>query len=102
MRSVTVGGRPVAAVGVYTVKKSAGTNPIFQDQYLVQLLNAVGGARTKPKFVRVQGTVTALSTGPVRVVGWFSGDRVTVVVPTAGQTDLVGLAAGMQDSPLKG
>lgn len=102
LRAITVAGKQVGTVGVYTVKTRAGRSPMFQDQYLVQLLNAVGGPKTQLKFVKVEGTVTAISTGAVHLAGWFSGDQVTVVVPTAAQMDLVGLAAGMQASPVKG
>lgn len=102
VRTITVGGRSVGVVGVYTVKKSAGRSPIFQDQYVVQLINAVTGRATTPQFVKADGQVLALSTTPTAVAGWFTGDTVTLVYRQGKIPDLAALALAVRSSPVRG
>jgi len=100
--SVTVSGRDVGAVAVYGTKQGLAKSPMFQDQYVVQLMNAVAGADASPRFVRSQGKVVALSTGAQAVAGWFDGDRVVLVFRAAKSPDLAALAHGVRSTPVTG
>ena len=100
--TVTVGGRDVGAVASYGTRRGAAKSPIFQDQYVVQLLNAVAGSASPPRFVRAKDKVMAFSTGPTAVAGWFDGDRVVLVYRQGGTPDLAALAHGVRSMPLSG
>jgi hypothetical protein len=41
--TLTVSGRDVGGVAVYSTKKGLAKRPVFEDQYVVQLINAVTG-----------------------------------------------------------
>jgi hypothetical protein len=99
VRTLTVGGKDVGGVAVYGVKPGAAKSPIFQDQYVVQLVNSIAGATSPPRFVRAGGQVLALSTGPTAVAGWFQGDRVVLVHRQGAAPDLAGLALGVRAAP---
>jgi hypothetical protein len=94
-----VGGRDVGTVGVYRTKPGMTTTTLFQQQYVVQLINAVTGSRTSPQFVQVGGTVMALSTGAVAVAGWFRNGQVVLVYRNGTSPDLAALATGVQATP---
>lgn len=94
-----VGGRDVGVVGVYRTKPGLTATTLFQQQYVVQLINAVTGARTSPRFVQVGGTVMALSTGAVAVAGWFRNGQVVLVYRNGTSPDLASLATGVQATP---
>ena len=97
--AVSVGGKDAGAVAVYGTKRGVAKSPMFQDQYIVQLVNAITGAQSAPKFVRTQGQVMALSTGRVSVAGWFKGDDVVLLYRKDGAPDLVRLATSIQAKP---
>ncbi|MFC8501699.1 hypothetical protein ACFUC1_05030 [Pedococcus sp. NPDC057267] len=104
-RSVTtvrVGGKDAGVVAVYTLKPGSSKSATFQDQYVVQLLNAVSRSTAEPRFVKVGSQVMALSTGQRSVAGWVSSDQVVLVVRQGNQPDLAALAAAVQATPLKG
>lgn len=94
-----VGGRDVGAVGVYRTKPGMTTSALFQQQYVVQLINAVTGSRTSPRFVQMGGSVVALSTGAVAVAGWFMNGQVVLVYRNGASPDLAALANGVQATP---
>jgi hypothetical protein len=101
VRTLTVAGRDVGAVAVYDTKPGLGKSAIFQDQYLVQLMNSVTGTTWSPIFVRADGQVMAYSKGEPAVAGWFEKDRVTLVYRTAPTPDLVGLARAVRSTSVK-
>ncbi|WP_270886708.1 hypothetical protein [Pedococcus sp. 5OH_020] len=96
--SLTVSGRDAGAVAVYRTKPGLTRSTMFQDQYIVQLVNAVTRAPSTPTFVRADGQVMALSTGRVAVAGWFQGDEVVLVYRQARTPALAALAAGVRSS----
>ncbi len=100
--SLAVSGEPVGAVAVYRTKKGLAKSAAFQDQYVVQLINAVAGAKAAPRFVRADGQVLAISTGTVAVVGWFKGDLVTLVYRQSKTPDLAALALEVRATPPAG
>jgi hypothetical protein len=100
--SLDVSGQPVGAVAVYRTKKGLANSTSFQDQYLVQLINAVAGAKATPRFVQSEGQVLAMSSGTVAVVGWFKGDLVTLVYRQAAAPDLASLALKIRATPPTG
>jgi hypothetical protein len=100
--TLTVSGRDVGGVAVYSTKKSLAKSPVFQDQYVVQLINAVTGSKSAPRFVKADGQVMALSTGGAAVAGWFEGNRVVLVYRQAKTPDLADLAFGVQSTPVSG
>jgi hypothetical protein len=93
--SVKLGGAVVGVVGVYATKPGLAKSSTFQDQYVVQLMQAVTKDKGTPRFVRVNGRVVALSNGAVPVAGWFEGDRVVLVYRQGRTPDLAGLALGV-------
>lgn len=97
--TLRVGGRDVGAVGIYRTKPGMTTTTLFERQYVVQLINAVTGSRTSPRFVLVGGSVMALSTGPVPVAGWFRNGQVVLVYRNGTSPDLAALASGVQATP---
>ena len=97
--TLTVLGRDVGAVGVYRTKSGMTRSTIFQQQYVVQLINAVTSQKTSPRIVQVDGSVMALSTGPIAVAGWFKGDQVVLVYRNATSPDLAALATGVRATP---
>jgi hypothetical protein len=100
--TLTVSGRDVGGVAVYSTKKSLAKSPVFQDQYVVQLINAVTRSKSAPRFVRADGQVMALSTGGTAVAGWFDGNRVVLVYRQTKTPDLADLAFGVKSTPLSG
>jgi hypothetical protein len=102
VRTLTVSGRDVGGVAVYSTKKSLAKSPVFQDQYVVQLINAVTRSKSAPRFVKAGGQVMALSTGGTAVAGWFEGNRVVLVYRQAKTPDLADLAFGVRSTPLGG
>jgi hypothetical protein len=104
-RSVTtvrVGGKDAGVVAVYTLRPGASKSSTFQDQYVVQLLNAVSKSSSEPRFVKIGSQVMALSTGKTPVAGWVSSNRLVLVLRQGSQPDLAALAAAVQATPLKG
>ena len=104
-RSVTtvrVGGRDAGVVAVYTLKPGSSRSSTFQDQYVVQLLNAVSRSTSEPRFVKVGSQVMALSTGKTPVAGWVSSNRLVLVLRQGNQPDLAALAAAVQATPVEG
>ena len=102
VNTLTVSGRDVGGVAVYNTKKSVAKSPLFQDQYVVQLINAVTRSKSAPRFVRANGQVMALSTGGAAVAGWFEGNRVVLVYRQTKTPDLADLAFGVKATPLSG
>lgn len=100
--TVRVGGRDVGAVAVYRLKPGRGTSPMFQDQYVVQLVNAVSAAKGEPRFVRLGDRYVTFSSGSRAVAGWFDGDRVVLLYRQAATPDLAALAAAVDATPLRG
>jgi len=100
--TLTVSGRDVGGVAVYSTKKSLAKSPVFQDQYVVQLINAVTRSKSAPRFVKTDGQVMALSTGGTAVAGWFEGNRVVLVYRQTKTPDLADLAFGVKSTPLSG
>jgi len=98
--TLTVSGRDVGGVAVYGTEKSLAKSPVFQDQYVVQLINAVTRSKSAPRFVKADGQVMALSTGGAAVAGWFEGNRVVLVYRQTKSPDLAGLAFGVKATPL--
>jgi len=92
IHDLLVSGKHVGAVAVYRVKPGAAKSAQFQDQYVVQLINAVAGRATRPKFVRANQQVMALSTGRVAVAGWVEGDEVVLVYREGPEPELLALA----------
>lgn len=104
-RSVTtvrVGGKDAGVVAVYTLKPGSSKSATFQDQYVVQLLNAVSKSSSEPRFVKVGSQVMALSTGTRSVAGWVSSNQLVLVLRQGNQPDLAALAAAVRATPLKG
>jgi hypothetical protein len=99
IRTLTVSGTDVGSVGVFRIKPGLGASPMFQDQFVVQVMNAVAGKASAPKFVRIDGQVVALATGPAAVAGWFEGDRVVLVYRNGGRPDLNSLALAVKNAP---
>ena len=99
VRTLTVDGQDVGGVGVFGVKPGAAKSPTFRDQYVLQLVDAVGGGRSPARFVRAGGQVIALSTGSTPVAGWFQGDRVVLVYRQGSTPDLAALAVGVHARP---
>jgi hypothetical protein len=102
VNTLTVSGRDVGGVAVYSTKKSLAKSPVFQDQYVVQLINAVTRSKSAPRFVKADGQVMALSTGGTAVAGWFEGNRVVLVYRQTKTPDLADLAFGVKSTPLQG
>lgn len=102
VHTLAVGGSDVGGVAVYATKAGATKSTTFQDQYVVQLVNAVTRSSSEPRFVKVGSQVMALSTGQKAVAGWVSGDRVVLVIRQGGRPDLAALAAAVNATPLKG
>jgi hypothetical protein len=100
--TLTVSGRDVGGVAVYSTRKSLAKNAVFQDQYVVQLINAVTRSKSAPRFVKADGQVMALSTGGTAVAGWFEGNRVVLVYRQTKSPDLADLAFGVKSTPLSG
>jgi hypothetical protein len=100
--TLTVSGRDVGGVAVYSTQKSLANSPVFQDQYVVQLITAVTGSKSAPRFVKAEGQVMALSTGGAAVAGWFEGNRVVLVYRQTTTPDLADLAFGVKWTPLSG
>ena len=85
---------------VYSTKPGLAKSPMFQDQYVVQLINAVTGSSSAPRFVRAGGQVLALSAGPAgAVAGWFQGDKVLLLYRQGRTPDLTGLALAVRAAP---
>lgn len=99
VKTLMVSGRDVGGVAVYSTKPGVAKSSVFQDQYVVQLINAVTGSKSAPRFVKADGQVMALSTGGPAVAGWFEGDRVVLVYRQAKTPDLAALAFGVQSTP---
>jgi hypothetical protein len=97
--SVLSGGRPVGTVGTYVTKPGLARSTVFQDQYLVQLIDAVAGKRPEPRFVRLDGRVVALSSGAPAVAGWFEADRVLLLLRAGTSPELAALAQGVMRTP---
>lgn len=93
--SVRLGGAVVGAVGVYATKPGLGRSAMFQDQYVVQLMQSVTKSKASPRFVRMNGRVVALSAGSVPVAGWFEADHVVLVYRQSVTPDLPALALGV-------
>jgi hypothetical protein len=100
--TVRVAGKDTGALAVYSLKPGQAKSPTFQDQYVVQLVNALTRSESEPRFVRVEGQVMALSTGSKAIAAWVSGDRVVLLYRQVGKTDLAALAAAVKAHPLKG
>ena len=100
VKTLMVSGRDVGGVAVYSTKKGLAKSPVFQDQYVVQLINAVTGSKSAPRFVKADGQVMALSTSGAAVAGWFQGDDVVLVYRAAKTPDLADLAFGVKSTPL--
>ena len=98
--TLTVSGRDVGGVAVYSTKKSLAKSPMFQDQYVVQLINAITRSKSGPRFVKAEGQVMALSTGGAAVAGWFEGNRIVLVYRQAKSPDLAALAFGVKSTPI--
>jgi hypothetical protein len=102
IQTLTVSGREVGTVAVYAVKSGvAADSARFQDQFIVQLINAVAKSKSAPTFVKTDSQVMALSTGDKAVAGWFDNNRVVLVYRQDKQPDLTELALGVQASPPK-
>ncbi|HVN10639.1 MAG TPA: hypothetical protein VMT69_01005 [Kineosporiaceae bacterium] len=99
VRTLQVSGEDVGAVASYAVKPGLAASPTFQDQYVVQLVTALVGHATPPRFVRAGGQVMALSPGPAAVAGWFEGDHVVLVYRRTTSPDLAALALSVHDTP---
>jgi hypothetical protein len=99
VRTLTVSGRDVGGVAVYGTEKGLSKSPMFQDQYVVQLINAITGSKSAPRFVRADGEVMALSTGRTAVAGWFEGNHVVLVYRQGRTPDLAALAFGVRSTP---
>ena len=95
VKGLVLGGRDVGGVGVYAVKPGPAKSTTFQRQYVVQLVNAVAGSTSSPRFVRAGDQVLATSTGAKAVAGWFEGGKVVVVYRSAGAPDLTALAVAV-------
>jgi hypothetical protein len=100
--TLTVSGRDVGGVAVYSTRKSLAKSPVFQDQYVVQLINAVTRSKSAPRFVKADGQVMALSTGGAAVAGWFEGNRVVLVYRQEKTPDLADLAFSVKSTSLSG
>lgn len=96
--TVKVGGRVVGAVAVYSTKPGLAKSPMFQDQYVVQLMQAMDKSKTPPRFVRLNGRVVALADRS-SLAGWFEGDRMVLVRRSGTSPDLAGLALGVIRQP---
>jgi hypothetical protein len=99
VHTLAVAGSDVGGVAVYATKPGATKSTTFQDQYVVQLVNAVAGPKASPRFFRAGSQVIALSTHGVPVAGWFHGDRLTLVYRTGSAPDLAVLALGVRATP---
>jgi hypothetical protein len=99
VKTLKVSGGDVGGVAVYGTKPGLAKSQTFQDQYVVQLINAVAGQHSSPRFVRANGQVMALSTGPSAVAGWFEGDHVVLVYRAGPTPDLAALALGVRNAP---
>jgi hypothetical protein len=96
---LTVSGHDVGAVAVYGTKPGLAKSSQFQNQYVVQLINAVTRSKESPRFVTVRGQVFALANGSVAVAGWFEGDQVVLVFRQAKGPELAALAVGVRATP---
>lgn len=96
--ALSVSGQDVGSVAFYTTKAGLSQSPTFQDQYVVQLINALAGTASPPRFVRVKGQPIALSTGPAAVAGWIDGDHVVLVHRQGRTPELAALAAGVRST----
>jgi hypothetical protein len=99
VKTLKVTGDDVGGVAVYRVKPGLAKSPMFQDQYVVQLINAVAGRTARPRFVRADGHVVALSTGPMAVAGWFDGNDLVLLYRQTAIPDLAALALGVRSTP---
>jgi hypothetical protein len=102
VKSLNVAGRDVGSVAVYGTKPGLAKSTMFQDQYVVQLINAVAGVKSSPAFVRAHGQVIALSTGKVAVAGWFDGSKVVLLYRAGTTPDLAALAVSVRATPAAG
>jgi hypothetical protein len=100
VQTLSVGGRDVGGVAVYDAKPGLAKSPMFQDQYVVQLVNALTGSSSSPRFVRADGHVLALSTVPAgAVAGWFQGNKVVLLYRQGAAPDVTGLALAVRAAP---
>lgn len=98
VKTLKVAGDDVGGVAVYRVKPGLAKSSMFQDQYVVQLINAVAGRTARPRFVRADGQVVALSSGPPAVAGWFEGNQVVLLYRQTSTPDLAALALGVRSA----
>jgi hypothetical protein len=99
VHSLTVGGHDVGAVAVYTTRRGLAKSTAFQDQYVVQLLNAVTASTSGARFVRTKDGVMALTSGEPAVAAWFKDDAVTFVYREGMTPNLAALAQGVRSAP---
>jgi hypothetical protein len=97
VKTIKVSGHEVGGVGIYRTDPGLAASPRFQDQFVAQLVNAVTGPGPSPRFVRAQGRVMALSTGPSAVAGWFEGDRVVLLYRVGRTPELAALALAVRN-----
>jgi hypothetical protein len=102
VRGLTVGGREVGGVGVYSVEPGPAKSVTFQRQYVVQLVDALAGSTAAPRFVQADRQVLATSTGGAAVAGWFEGGKVVLVYRSGSSPDLTALALGVRKAGLPG
>lgn len=95
MVSVALGSRTVGAVADYRVRPGLAQSATFRNQYVVQLMRAVGGTASSPKVVRLNGRVVAVNSGQVPVAAWFEGDHVVLVHRVGASPELNDLALGV-------
>jgi hypothetical protein len=99
VRTLLVSGDDVGGVASFAVKPALAASPTFQDQYVVQLVNAVTGRASSPRFVRADGQVIALSSGGPAVAGWFEQNHVVLLYRQTPSPDLAALAVSVHKTP---
>lgn len=89
LKILVMDGRGVAGLGLYRVPKTNAASPIFQDQFVVQLMRTMDGVRST-KLVQIAGKPVNISNDG-RTAGWFLADRAIILVRVSGPqlSDLV-------------
>jgi len=97
LSTVSLQGRAVGGVASVAVPSKMAGNAMFQDQFVVQLLNAVSKGSEKPRFVRLSGRPVAVTQGKLRLAGWFEGSRAVVLAIDSAEPDVTSLAAAVME-----
>jgi hypothetical protein len=94
LRTLTVGGRPIGGLAVYTVPAGSAASQTFRDQFLAQLLAPLAADRHGER-VRIGSTAVALVRADSPAAGWFEDDRVVILSQTRSSPPIQDVVAAL-------